>query len=240
MGRRRTPRRAGSRRPRWRWHGSVVREDEVSVPVGVRRGVEPGEDPVLVDGDAGEERPGQQARQKLTPAARQRSEQAYVQTLTRIFPRNPEHGQEGWSAVAHDPESRHVYKTEHTLRDRFRSHVVVEPDTGLITAARNAGGSASTTPVARTSESAGRRPPTRADAQGFDGGRHASVSTVDELLVPPLVAGRTGSNGSEDPACVDYTPAPIWSRMRTRVDPSVSMTRLPSIRSSAGGEGPAR
>jgi IS5 family transposase len=34
----------------------------------------------------------------------------------------------------HDPESRHVHKTNHNYRDGFKAHVGVEPDTGLITA----------------------------------------------------------------------------------------------------------
>ncbi|HVC41301.1 MAG TPA: IS1182 family transposase [Candidatus Saccharimonadales bacterium] len=34
----------------------------------------------------------------------------------------------------HDPESRHVHKTDHNYRDGFKAHVAVEPETGLITA----------------------------------------------------------------------------------------------------------
>ena len=34
----------------------------------------------------------------------------------------------------HDPESRHVHKTNHNYRDGFKAHIAVEPDTGLITA----------------------------------------------------------------------------------------------------------
>ena len=34
----------------------------------------------------------------------------------------------------HDPESRHVHKTNHNYRDGFKAHIGVEPDTGLITA----------------------------------------------------------------------------------------------------------
>jgi len=34
----------------------------------------------------------------------------------------------------HDPDSRHVHKTNHNYRDGFKAHVGVEPDTGLITA----------------------------------------------------------------------------------------------------------
>jgi IS5 family transposase len=34
----------------------------------------------------------------------------------------------------HDPESRHVHKTNHNYRDGFKAHVGVEPDTGLVTA----------------------------------------------------------------------------------------------------------
>lgn len=34
----------------------------------------------------------------------------------------------------HDPESRHVHKTDHNYRDGFKAHVGVEPETGLITA----------------------------------------------------------------------------------------------------------
>ena len=34
----------------------------------------------------------------------------------------------------HDPESRHVHKTNHNYRDGFKAHLGVEPDTGLITA----------------------------------------------------------------------------------------------------------
>lgn len=34
----------------------------------------------------------------------------------------------------HDPESRHVHKTNHSYRDGFKAHVAVEPETGLITA----------------------------------------------------------------------------------------------------------
>ena len=33
-----------------------------------------------------------------------------------------------------DPESRHVHKTSHNYRDRFKFHAAVEPDTGPITA----------------------------------------------------------------------------------------------------------
>ena len=35
-----------------------------------------------------------------------------------------------------DPESRHAHKTRERRQDGFRAHVVVEPDTGLITAVR--------------------------------------------------------------------------------------------------------
>jgi len=34
----------------------------------------------------------------------------------------------------HDPESRHVHKTNHNYRDGFKAHLGVEPDSGLITA----------------------------------------------------------------------------------------------------------
>ncbi len=34
----------------------------------------------------------------------------------------------------HDPESRHVHKTNHNYRDGFKAHIGIEPDTGLITA----------------------------------------------------------------------------------------------------------
>src|SRR5829696_4761066 len=34
-----------------------------------------------------------------------------------------------------DPEARHAHKTRHRRQDGFKAHVVVEPDTGLITAA---------------------------------------------------------------------------------------------------------
>jgi IS5 family transposase len=34
----------------------------------------------------------------------------------------------------HDPDSRHVHKTNHNYRDGFKAHLGVEPDTGLITA----------------------------------------------------------------------------------------------------------
>jgi IS5 family transposase len=34
----------------------------------------------------------------------------------------------------HDPESRHVHKTNHNYRDGFKAHVGIEPDSGLITA----------------------------------------------------------------------------------------------------------
>jgi IS5 family transposase len=34
----------------------------------------------------------------------------------------------------HDPDSRHVHKTNHNYRDGFKAHVGVEPDSGLITA----------------------------------------------------------------------------------------------------------
>jgi IS5 family transposase len=34
----------------------------------------------------------------------------------------------------HDPESRHVHKTNHNYRDGYKAHIGVEPDTGLITA----------------------------------------------------------------------------------------------------------
>ena len=34
----------------------------------------------------------------------------------------------------HDPESRHVHKTDHNYRDGFKAHVAVEPETGLVTA----------------------------------------------------------------------------------------------------------
>lgn len=34
----------------------------------------------------------------------------------------------------HDPDSRHVHKTNHNYRDGYKAHVGVEPDTGLITA----------------------------------------------------------------------------------------------------------
>ena len=36
----------------------------------------------------------------------------------------------------HDPESRHVHKTDHNYRDGFKAHVAVEPETGLVTDAR--------------------------------------------------------------------------------------------------------
>ena len=35
-----------------------------------------------------------------------------------------------------DPETRHAHKTRHRRQDGFRAHVVVEPDTGLITGSR--------------------------------------------------------------------------------------------------------
>jgi hypothetical protein len=35
-----------------------------------------------------------------------------------------------------DPDARHAHKTRHRRQDGYRAHVVVEPDTGLITAAR--------------------------------------------------------------------------------------------------------
>mgnify|MGYP001794998009 CR=1 FL=1 len=34
----------------------------------------------------------------------------------------------------HDPESRHVHKTNHNYRDGFKAHIAAEPDTGLVTA----------------------------------------------------------------------------------------------------------
>jgi len=34
----------------------------------------------------------------------------------------------------HDPDSRHVHKTNHNYRDGFKAHIGIEPDTGLITA----------------------------------------------------------------------------------------------------------
>jgi hypothetical protein len=34
----------------------------------------------------------------------------------------------------HDPESRHVHKTNHNYRDGFKAHIGIEPDTGLIIA----------------------------------------------------------------------------------------------------------
>ena len=33
-----------------------------------------------------------------------------------------------------DPETRHAHKTRHRRQDGFRAHIVIEPDTGLITA----------------------------------------------------------------------------------------------------------
>src|SRR3982751_6367995 len=40
-----------------------------------------------------------------------------------------------------DPDARHAHKTVHRRTDGFTAHVVVEPDTGLITATRlTAGG----------------------------------------------------------------------------------------------------
>ena len=40
----------------------------------------------------------------------------------------------GRMVSVHDPDSRHVHKTNHNYRDGFKAHVGVEPDTGLITA----------------------------------------------------------------------------------------------------------
>jgi len=34
----------------------------------------------------------------------------------------------------HDPESRHVHKTNHNYRDGFKAHVAAEPESGLVTA----------------------------------------------------------------------------------------------------------
>lgn len=34
----------------------------------------------------------------------------------------------------HDPESRHVHKTQHNYRDGFKAHIAAEPETGLVTA----------------------------------------------------------------------------------------------------------
>jgi hypothetical protein len=33
----------------------------------------------------------------------------------------------------HDPDTRHVHETVHQRTDRNKSHIAVEPDTGLIT-----------------------------------------------------------------------------------------------------------
>lgn len=40
----------------------------------------------------------------------------------------------GRMVSVHDPESRHVHKTNHNYRDGFKAHIGIEPDTGLITA----------------------------------------------------------------------------------------------------------
>ncbi len=40
----------------------------------------------------------------------------------------------GRMVSVHDPDSRHVHKTNHNYRDGFKAHIGIEPDTGLITA----------------------------------------------------------------------------------------------------------
>jgi hypothetical protein len=85
----------------------------------------------------------------LDPAARERAEQA-VALLALVAGQDvePAEGSDGtdgrWRIARRtapdrvistvDPDTRHAHKTQHRRQDGFKAHIVVEPDTGLITA----------------------------------------------------------------------------------------------------------
>jgi IS5 family transposase len=79
-----------------------------------------------------------------------------------------------------DPETRHAHKTRHRRQDGFRAHIVIEPDTGLITATEltkvngsdNSDATVGTRLLAAdtTTSQPGQQPPGQQPGQGVGGG----------------------------------------------------------------------
>ena len=98
----------------------------------------------------------------------------------------------------HDPESRHVHKTDHNYRDGFKAHVGVEPDTGLITACELTAGNVG-------------------DAQAAPGLLAGEAAPVEVLADSAYGSGEFRAHLAEHGHTATIKPIPLHSRHRRRV-----------------------
>ena len=98
----------------------------------------------------------------------------------------------------HDPESRHVHKTNHNYRDGFKAHVGVEPDTGLITACELTAGNVG-------------------DAQAAPGLLADETSPVEVLADSAYGSGEFRDHLADHGHTATIKPIPLHTRDRRRV-----------------------
>jgi hypothetical protein len=107
-----------------------------------------------------------------------------------------------------DPESRHVHKTVAEHRDGFKAHVVVEPETGLITANDLTAGNAPDGPVGVALLRSQTQPVQVLGDSAYGAGatRAALVKAGHELVIKPLPLRPAVPDGlSRDDFTVDHS-----------------------------------